>query len=430
MTAARYSTAAIALHWLIALALAFQLSLGWRLEEMPKGVGQFAAFQLHKSVGITILLLSLARLALRVWGPKPARLPDSPLNHMLATLVHWSFYLVMIGGPLTGWILVSTAKVKVPTLLFGIIPWPHLPVSAAMHGVSEALHGLLAFLGVALFVLHIAGALRHQFMKGEPLLARMMPGVVGKGFVALGLALSAIIGAMALAKIMPFKASAPVEAIDQGLSRATVTDAVAASVAGDTMTVAENAAEEVADNAVNAVADEEEAKPATMPLSAWAVQPGGKLGFSASWTGNAVPGRFERWSGDISFSPDDLKASRIRVTVDLASVSTGEAQYDDSLKGSDFFNVAAHPQAVFTSSAITHAGGDRYRAAGTLSLHGVSKPQTLDFTLRIADDLAKVSGSTRLDRTAFGVGAGEWAATDQIAGAVAVNFTFQARRKP
>lgn len=419
------------LHWVIALALFFQIALGWRMEEMEKGLGQFTAFQLHKSVGISILLLSLLRLALRFLKPRPAALPDSKLNHALAAAVHWGFYLVMIGGPLTGWVLVSTAKVKLPTLLFGLVPWPHLPVPQSWHEVGEAGHGLLGWLTLALLALHVAGAIRHQFLLKEPLLERMMP-LAKPGAGALVAALLALFGAHAAGWQWPFAIAPAAESAGAALADAatpsnTLADPDAPVSSEDEAANAMEAASNAADTAPdNGTADD--AAPA-QPLASWAVQPGGRLGFAASWNGSPVPGQFGQWSADIRFSPDDLAGSRIKAVIDLASVTTAEAQYADSLKGADFFNVAAHPRATFTSTRITHKGGDRYAAAGTLELHGVSRPATLAFTLTIKGDEADVRGSTRLDRTAFKVGSGEWAATDQIAGAVGVDFSFRAKRK-
>jgi len=116
------------------------------------------------------------------------------------------------------------------------------------------------------------------------------------------------------------------------------------------------------------------------------------------------------------------------VTVDLASADTGDGQRDDSLKGSDFFDTAAHPTATFAARDVRHLHGDRYEARGTLDLRGVSGPSLLRFTLRMDGDRARVNGTARIDRTAFGVGQGEWAATDAIAAGVDVAFAFTATR--
>src|SRR3546814_20678815 len=130
MTASLYGYAAIPLHLLIALLLAFQIALGWALEgnNSPE---LFARYQLHKSIGITILLLSLARLAVRLFRPRPPASDGPAWPRMLAGIVHWPFYLVLHLGPVTGWLLVSTERVQVPTLLYGVHPWPHLHIGSA-----------------------------------------------------------------------------------------------------------------------------------------------------------------------------------------------------------------------------------------------------------------------------------------------------------
>lgn len=132
MNKTRYSLAAIFLHWAIAAALAFQIGLGWQLEALPRGPLLFAMFQLHKSVGITILLLSVLRLAIRWTMPRPAPMKDDPWKMRMAAWVQGGLYAFMIGAPLTGWLIVSTSSIKVPTLLFGIVPWPHMPFASGL----------------------------------------------------------------------------------------------------------------------------------------------------------------------------------------------------------------------------------------------------------------------------------------------------------
>ena len=409
----RYSGIAIALHWTIAAALAFQISLGWRLEG-PVTPLLFTLFQLHKSIGIAILVLSIARLILRFARPRPTPVAGPAWAKALAGAVHFGFYLVMIAGPISGWLLVSTAKIKVPTLIFGAIPWPHFPVPAAMtqavHDISENAHGLLAWLAIGLFLLHVAGALRHQWLLGGNVLVRMIPGARGKAIPAVIGALVLIFGAMALAKII-------------GGSAAPAPAPLAAAPVEEPENVIEAAPPApVADNAMENTMEPE--APAIIP--AWTVQSGGRLGFTATWNGDAIRGTFSRWRSTIKFNPDALDQSSIKVTVDLASADTGDGQRDESLKGSDFFDASTHPSAIFTSSSIRKLGGDRYEATGSLNLRGATKPTTLRFTLKIDGKRAKVSGTTQLDRTRFKVGIGEWASTDVIAAAVAVDFSFNA----
>lgn len=407
----RYSYTAITLHWLLAVLLAFQISLGWALEG-DNSPELFARYQLHKSVGITILLLSLVRLAVRLFTPHPPA-PEGPAwTRALAGTVHWLFYVVMILGPVTGWLIVSTARVEVPTLLFGVVPWPHLPVGRGWHDPAESIHGAMAWLAIALFLLHIAGALRHQWLLGKQELQRMIPFARGKAAGASIGALALIVAAMVAGKTV--HADKPRAAAEKtGAPLAVAPTAAPASLNED------EKPEE---------AEEAEPEDTAQPLADWSVASGGRLGFTARWNGEAVEGRFGRWDADIRFSPDDLAASRIRVTVDLASADTGDAQRDESLKGDDFFNSDAHPKAVYTARDIRHLGGKRYEARGTLDLRGVKRPATLRFTLTIDGDRARVAGSARVDRTAFGVGQGEWAATDAIAAGVDIAFAFTATR--
>ncbi|MGH6695093.1 YceI family protein [Sphingopyxis sp.] len=414
MPTQRYSYTAITLHWLIALLLAFQIALGWALEgnNSPE---LFARYQLHKSIGITILLLSLARLAARLFTPRPPVSDGPAWTRALASTVHWLFYLVMILGPITGWLLVSTARVQVPTLLYGLIPWPHLPVGRSWHEPAESIHGAMAWLAIGLFALHIAGALRHQWLLGKPELQRMIPFARGK---AAGVAIGALalVGAAFVAgqTIYPERPRPSAEKASPPPVAAPTTAAIIPAAKDDERTAID--------------ATEEAPEDTAQPLADWTVASGGRLGFTARWNGEAVDGRFDRWRAAIRFSPDELAKSAIRVTVDLASADTGDGQRDDSLKSSDFFDVGAHPSAVFTARDIRHLGGDRYEARGTLDLRGAGKPATLRFTLRIDGDRARVAGTARIDRTVFGVGQGEWAATDAIAAAVDVAFSFNATR--
>lgn len=412
----------MALHWAIALALAFQLALGWRLEDLPRGQIQFAAFQLHKSVGITILLLSLARVAVRFIHPRPAPVTDSPWAKALSTGVHGALYAFMIGAPLTGWIIVSASKIKLPTLLFGTLPWPHLPVGAGWLDPAAAAHEALAFIGVALFILHLAGALRHQFVMGDNLLARMMPGVNAHAGLAVASALGLTGLSAGLAWTLGF--AAPEAAPQPAVPAPAEPGSPAAATRADTPP---EEATPAPDNATDAAA-KDKAETDAMPVSQWIVAKGGQLGFTASWNSTAVNGHFSQWDADIRFSPDDLPGSRITVSVGTGSADTADAQRDEMLRGENFFNAASMGKAVFTSRTITKTGPDRYRAAGTLTLHGKTRPVTLSFTLNIDGDRARATGGTQLDRTAFGVGSGEWAATTEIGADVAVKFDFSAKR--
>lgn len=411
----RYGAVAIALHWTIAALIVVQVVLAGRMEARTPEA--FAVTQFHKSVGVTILLLTMARLAWRLAQPPPPEPESLTLwERRLATATHWGFYAVMILMPLSGWIMVSTSRLDLPTLLFGAVPWPHLPglpdlapaAKAAWNETAKDAHHLIIKGAYVLFGLHVAGALKHQWLDADsPVLARMAPGArPGRRLeprlllVAVGLA-----GVVAFAQfyqpprpVMRAAAPAPAPAI------------AAVSAAAPTM------------------AAPKPPEPTPAGPVRWAVQPGSILGFATSWSDQPVEGRFKRWTADILFSPDALEDSRIRVAIDVSSGDTGDQQRDASLATSDWLDATGHPRAEFTASRFERTGEGRYVAHGRLTLRGISRPLDLPFRLKIDGDRAEVSGVTSLDRTVFGVGQGEWASTEQIPAKVTVTVNLKARR--
>lgn len=421
----RYTTVAIALHWLIAAAIIFQIILGWRAGDGPKGPATFAMMQLHKSIGITILLLSLARLGWRWVNPAPPGPAGQPRWEQIASkVVHVGFYVIMIGLPLTGWILVSTSKTNLPTILFGAIPWPHLPLLPDLaagpkhlwHEIGEIGHNALVKTTYLLLLLHLGAVAKHQILDKDAVFQNMAPGakpgwkeprlwLAAAGFAAIVAA--GYLYAPKIATSAP--PPAPAEATPE-----------AAPVAAPAATTGPAAAPEAV--AAPPVSDLKD------PV-AWTVQKGATLGFAATWSGSSIEGRFQRWTADIQFSPEALDRSKVTVGVDLASAETGDAQRDASLTGEEFLDTAGHPKAVFTATKFRKTGEGRYVADGSLDLRGVKKPLSLPFSLKIDGDTATASGVTTLDRTTFGVGQGEWASTDEIAAQVKVSFKLTAKRK-
>ena len=203
--ATRYSATAMLLHWGIALLLLFNFGLGERSEELRRGPELLWVMSLHKSIGISILLLSFWRLGLRLFTSRPAKAQDARLFQMLSTAIHWGFYAVMILVPVTGWIIISTSRVQVPTFLFGVIPWPHLPNwGRDVHEAAETAHAILSKAMLPLLALHIIGAVRHQFLLKDALVERMVP---GRRVGALGVAL--LVASLGLAFVAAQNIPAP-----------------------------------------------------------------------------------------------------------------------------------------------------------------------------------------------------------------------------
>ena len=424
----RYTSVAIALHWLIAAAIVVQLVLGWRMG-MQKGPGGYALFQLHKSVGISILLLSLGRLAWRLAHRPPPLPANMPLwERTAARAVHWGFYAVLIGLPLTGWALVSASPTNIPTLLFNTVPWPHLPLLSDLPPAAKKnwstlfslSHLALAYGACALLILHVAAALKHQWLDHDGVLGAMLPGSRSGAWLEPRL-LGVLAAALALAGgAFAYQRAGPAPA------RPAAAPSLVSNPAADASPPALVSAP--AAKAPPLVTLAQSPSPSATTPDRWTVVKGSTLGFAADWSGDAIDGRFARWEAEILFSPEALDASRLTVTVDIASATTGDAQRDASLPTPDWFDAARHPKAVFTAASFRKTGPGRYIARGRLDLRGVSVPLSLPFTLAVKDDTAIVSGSAVLDRTRFGVGQGEWASTDQIAAKVKVSVVLTAMR--
>lgn len=423
----RYTTVAIVIHWLIAAALIFQIILGWRMGDGPKGPTTYALFQLHKSIGITILLLSLARLAWRLFNTPPAPPEGQPKWEQVASkLVHIGFYVIMIGLPLTGWILVSASRVPIPTLLFGTMPWPHIPGLPELaagpkhlwYEIGELGHGVLVKVTYLLLILHLGAVAKHQILDKDEVFANMAPGArpgwkePRAWLAAAGLAAVVAAGYLYMPATKAKPAAPPAPAAEPA-------PAEAPPAAATPPVDATPPAVEAAPAAVSELKD---------PVH-WTVQKGSTLGFTATWSENAIEGRFKTWTADILFSPEALDRSKLTVAIDTASVDTGDAQRDQSLPSGDFFDTAEHPKATFTAAKFRKTGEGKFVADGTLDLRGVKKPLSLPFTLKIDGDTATARGVTTLDRTTFGVGQGEWASTDEIAAKVKVSFSLTAKRK-
>jgi cytochrome b561/polyisoprenoid-binding protein YceI len=434
----RYTTVAIILHWLIAAAIIFQIILGWRMGDEPKGPATYAIFQLHKSIGITILLLSLGRLAWRLFNPPPPHPAGQPRWETIASkIVHVAFYVIMIGLPVTGWIIVSTSKLAIPTVLYGTIPWPHLPFLPELaagpkhlwHQIGETGHGLLVKTTYLLLALHLGAVAKHQILDRDEVLGHVAPGArPGWKEPRAWLAAAGLIAVIAAGYLYkpaikhPKPAAAPAEVAE---AQAPAPSAEPATPADPT--VAAPAGTAPAAGAAPAAPPEPDA--ALKDPVAWAVAKSSTLGFSVNWAADTINGQFKRWTADILFSPDALDRSKLTVSIDMSSGATGDDQRDSSLPSDDFFAVAAHPKATFTASKFRKTGEGKFVADGTLDLRGVKKPLSLPFTLKIDGDTATARGVTTLDRTAFGVGQGEWASTDQIGGKVKVSFAITAKKK-
>lgn len=181
----RYTLVAIALHWAVAIGIAALVMMGLAMAHLnlPPLV-KFQLYQLHKSVGITVLLLAVLRLGWRLTHAAPPLPEEMPRHETLAAHVsHWLLYVLQFAVPMAGWALVSVSVLGIPTILYGTVLWPHLPIlssianKAPVEAFFATTHAWLAYALVFVIVAHTAAALRHHIIIRDDILTRMVPGL-------------------------------------------------------------------------------------------------------------------------------------------------------------------------------------------------------------------------------------------------------------
>ena len=175
MSAPRYNTTAIGLHWIAAALILGNLAFGLFMVDLPLSPAKLRYYSWHKWAGVTIFLVSAARLLWKLGHPAPA-LPASMLawQRKAANASHHALYMLFFAAPLTGWLFSSAAGF--PTVYFGVVQLPDLlSKSTELADVLKVIHRVVNYSLAALIVLHIAAALKHHVVDRDDVLARMLP---------------------------------------------------------------------------------------------------------------------------------------------------------------------------------------------------------------------------------------------------------------
>lgn len=366
----RYGTVTKTFHWLIALLILTLIPLGLIANDMAYDTAEQLAtkgwlFSLHKTLGITVFAVALARIVWALTQTKPAHLhPERKLETFAAETVHWVLYASLVIVPLSGWIHHAA------TAGFAPIWWPIgqdlplVPKSDAVAGAFGSMHEIATHVLEASLALHILGALKHHFIDRDSTLRRMWFGTTtattpgGTHNVRRPAITAAVIWAIAIA----FGAGL-------GLSGAANTGPAPTALA------------EV--------------------QSDWQVQ-NGTLSIVVNQFGSDVTGSFADWTADITFDETVQNgiSGAVDATISIGSLTLGSVT--DQAMGPDFFNVAEFPTATYSAEIATTT--DRTTATGTLTIKDQSVPLELPFDLSIDGDTATMKGSTTLDRRDFNIG--------------------------
>jgi len=189
-TAKSYGSVTKTFHWLTAILIFVMIPLGLVAYSMAENLRGPAIgvtpqylmrtvwlFSLHKTLGVTVFFVALGRVFWSILQPKPDPLSDNSAQTQLADMVHWLLYATLVLTPLTGW------AHHAATIGYAPIWWsfgqtlPFIPKSDPLAAAFAGLHKVMISLLATSILLHVAGALKHQFINHDTTLRRMLPGI-------------------------------------------------------------------------------------------------------------------------------------------------------------------------------------------------------------------------------------------------------------
>ncbi len=175
-TADRWGPVSQAFHWLIMLLILGLAIVGLTMGELPRTPKYFWVYTAHKSFGITVLALVIARLAWRLYAGKPAPVPGTPTwQERIANVTHWLLYALILAMPISGWLYDSASGLR-PFRWFGLFDVPKLsPPDESLRSLSHGVHEWGFWVLVALVVAHAGAAFYHHYFQRDATLIRMLP---------------------------------------------------------------------------------------------------------------------------------------------------------------------------------------------------------------------------------------------------------------
>ena len=364
-----YGSVARGLHWLTALLILTAIPLGLIANRMPYDTAAALAqkaqlFSLHKTLGVAVFFVALARILWAVTQPRPVPLhPEKRAETALAGVVHWVLYISLMAVPLTGWVTHAALAGYAPILWPLGQGLPFVPMSDAVAALAASLHWVFTKLLVASILLHVAGALKHHLIDRDATLRRMWrgsaaPAVPGPGRVGHGFGPAVVAGVIYVA--------------GAGLAWSLVAPVAVQPVPAPVVASAGN----------------------------WAVDQG-TITFAVAQMGTDVEGSFANWQADIQFD-EATRSGQVKVTIDTTSLTLGSVT--KQAKEAEFLDVLTHPSAVFEATIAPGAGPADYLATGTLALRGMVLPTSLPFTMTLDGAKASMTGTAEIDRRAYAMG--------------------------
>ncbi len=388
-----YGRIAKMFHWVMAVLILGLLPVGLFMGGMENSPFKFEIYAFHKSFGLLVFFLGLARILWRFVSPAPDHLETHKYWEVtLAGAAHFWLYVCIIGMPLSGWLMSSAGEYPVP--FFGIQMPALIGKNESMGELFYEVHEILGYTLMFVLALHVAGALKHHLFDRDDTLVRMT--FVHKG----ALVSSAIVVLVGLS---------------YGLSG---------------MSVLQNFNKQETQQDVSQTIEQDPAdKIDTSSLGEheWAIVPeSSKVSFEAVLYKAPFTAYFKNFSGKIVFNPDDLSTALADITLDMGQIQSGDAERDQTMGAADWFDTAAFPQSRFVTRSFEKGEGDSYVAIGDITIRGVTMPLIIPFQLQILDVKARMTATFSLDRGQFGVGQGQWQGEDTVGRTVNVSVDLTA----
>ncbi len=381
-TAARYGTVSKSFHWLTALLVLALWPLGWFANAWPYDTQEafdtkWLLFSLHKTLGVALFAVALARVGWTLTQPHPKPLNgENRAETLLASIVHWVLYGSILALPITGWIEHAASEGYAPILWPFGQGLPFIPKDIPLAVAFAHMHVALTWVILGAVGLHIAGALKHAVIDRDGTLSRMWftrnappTPPASRGHGAAPALIAAGIFAVALA--LPFLAG------DEQAGEPVVAEA---------QTEAPQTAEAAADSGA----------------TAWTVQ-SGTIALTIRQMGQSVSGAFPDFTADITYDPEATGPEKgaATVTIDVTTLSLGSVAAQ--AQGPDYFDTTQHPTATYAGPIVAGDDGS-LTLDGTLTIKGHAASVPLPFTLTIEGDTATASGTATIDRRTFHVG--------------------------
>ena len=373
-----YGSVTKAFHWLTALLIISAWPLGWVAENMTHAIYDATTrpteaeiartallFSLHKTVGVAVFLVALARIAWAVTQTRPGLLnADNKPEAFAAETVHWLLYGSLVIVPLTGWIHHAASEGFAPIFWPFGQTLPLVPKSIALADVTGTLHVMFMWILVGSVALHVAGALKHHIINRDSTLQRMLPG-------------------RADAPEPPPRQHSPVPAL------AALAIWVVVLIGGWAM------GEFAPDG------EDDDALELAEAQSDWKVQ-SGTVSITILQLGSPVTSSFTDWTAAIIFDDPAAPgpAGSVDVTILISSLSPGTVA--DQAMGADYFDATQFPTARFEADLFKTESG--YEARGPLTIRDKEMNIVLPFALDVRKGTATMSGTVALNRLDFGVG--------------------------